>query len=56
MDKILDRIRNFLHDFFVGAAYFEFEQTIRAEKLARHDLFLLLTYGDLLGLPILPPY
>lgn len=56
MDKILDRIRNVLRDFFVGAAYLEFEQTIRAEKVARQDLFLLLTYGDLLGVPILPPY
>jgi hypothetical protein len=56
MGKILDAIRNFLRDFFVGAAYLEFEQTLRAEKLARHDLFLLLMYGNLLGLPVLPPY
>lgn len=56
MEKVLDRIRNFLRDFFVGAAYLEFEQTLRAEKIARHDLFLLLTYGNLLGVPILPPY
>ena len=55
MDRILDRLRSFLRDFFFGAATLEIEQIARHEKLARHDLFLILTFGNLLGIPILPP-
>ncbi len=40
----------------MGMAYWEIEQTARHEKLARHDLFTLVTFGDLLGVPILPPF
>jgi hypothetical protein len=54
MNTILMRLRCFLRDFLFGAAYLEIEQTVRQEKLARHDLFLILTFGDLLGVPILP--
>ena len=56
MGERFDRLKNFLHDFFVGMAYFEIEQTARHEKLARHDLFILLTFGNLLGVPLLPPF
>ncbi len=40
----------------MGVAYWEIEQTARHEKLARHDLFTLVTFGDLLGVPLLPPF
>ncbi len=56
MGERLERLKAFLHDFFVGMAYLEIEQTARHEKLARHDLFLLVTFGDWLGVPILPPF
>jgi hypothetical protein len=56
MGKRLERLKTFLHDFFVGVAYLEIEQTARHEKLARHDLFTLVTFGDLLGVPLLPPF
>jgi len=56
MGERFDRLKRFLRDFFVGMAYFEIEQTARHEKLARHDLFILLTFGDLLGVPLLPPF
>ena len=56
MGERLERLKKSLHDFFVGMAYLEIEQTARHEKLARHDLFILVTFGDLLGVPLLPPY
>lgn len=56
MGERFDRLKKILHDFFVGMAYFEIEQTARHEKLSRHDLFMLLTFGDLLGVPLLPPF
>lgn len=56
MGERFERLKKFLQDFFVGMAYFEIEQTARHEKLARHDLFILLNFGDLLGVPLLPPF
>ncbi len=56
MGERLERFKKFLQDFFVGVAYWEIEQTARHEKLARHDLFTLVTFGDLLGVPLLPPF
>jgi hypothetical protein len=56
MGERLERFKKFLQDFFVGVAYFEIEQTARHEKLARHDLFTVVTFGDLLGVPLLPPF
>ncbi len=52
----IERIKGFLRDFFFGAAYLEIEQTARQEKLSRQDLILLLSFGDLLGVPVFPPY
>lgn len=43
-------------DFFFGATSFEIQQTVRHEKLARQDLILLFSFGDLLGVPVFPPY
>ena len=56
MDHWLDRIRKNLRDFFFGATAFEIQQTVRHEKLARLDLILLFSFGDLLGVPVFPPY
>jgi hypothetical protein len=54
---VLNRIRNGLHDFLTGAALHEMQQAALQERVARQDLFLLVTFGDLIGLPILPsPY
>ncbi|MBM4331996.1 MAG: hypothetical protein FJ117_12400 [Deltaproteobacteria bacterium] len=52
----IDRLKKFLQDFLVGLTSFEIEQTARHEKLARHDLFMLLIFGEQLGIPILPPF
>jgi hypothetical protein len=54
---IFRRFRKGLHDFIFGAALMEFTKVAREERTARQDLFLLLTFGDRLGVPILPsPY
>jgi hypothetical protein len=52
----LDHFRKALKDFFFGATSFEIQKTVRHEKLARQDLILLFSFGDLLGVPVLPPY
>jgi hypothetical protein len=56
MGKKIERLGRFFKDFFVGIAYFEIEQTVRQEKGSRQNLFLLLTFGDLLGVPVFSPY
>ncbi|HEX7373251.1 MAG TPA: hypothetical protein VF372_10540 [Thermodesulfobacteriota bacterium] len=56
MTHPLDRFKKALKDFFFGATAFEIQQTVRQEKLARRDLILLFSFGDLLGVPVFPPY
>lgn len=56
MESGLDRLMKNLRDFFFGATTFEIQQTVRQEKLARRDLILLFSFGDLLGVPVFPPY
>jgi hypothetical protein len=56
LENWLDRIMKNLRDFFFGATAFEIQQTVRQEKLARVDLILLFSFGDLLGVPVFPPY
>jgi hypothetical protein len=51
------RLRKGLRDFIYGAALMEFQKAAREERTTRQDLFLVLTFGDLIGVPILPsPY
>jgi len=52
----LDGFKKALKDFFFGATAFEIRQTVQQEKLARRDLILLFSFGDLLGVPVFPPY
>jgi hypothetical protein len=56
MGKKIESLGKFFKDFFAGIAYLEIEHTVRREKNSRQSLFLLLTFGDLLGVPIYPPY
>jgi hypothetical protein len=56
VDNRLDQVKKALKDFFFGATAFEIEQTVREEKLARLNLVLLFSFGDLLGVPVFPPY
>ena len=52
----LDRLKKILKDLLFGAAYLEIEQTVRQEKLSRLDVLLLFSFGDLLGVPVFPPF
>lgn len=36
--------------------YFEMEQELRRQRADLEHLFVLISFGDLLGVPILPPY
>ena len=56
MENRLSRIIKNVRDFFFGATAFEIQQTVQQEKLARMDLILLFSFGDLLGIPVFPPY
>jgi len=56
VDHWRGRIKKNLRDFFFGATAFEIQQTVRQEKLARLDLILLSSFGDILGVPVFPPY
>jgi hypothetical protein len=51
-----DHFSKAVKDFLFGATSFEIQQTVRHEKLARRDLILLFSFGDLLGVPVFPPY
>lgn len=45
-----------LGDFVFGMTYFEMLRTLRKERAEREHLFVLISFGDLIGVPILPPY
>ncbi len=50
--RFLDRVREFLY----GMMGYEFAHTALEERGALETLFILITMGDIIGLPILPPY
>ena len=45
-----------LRGFLYGMTYYEMVRTLRKERADREHLFLLISFGDLIGVPILPPY
>ncbi len=45
-----------LRDFIYGMTYFEMEKELRRQRADLEHLFVLISFGDLLGVPILPPY
>ena len=54
-----ERFRAFdkwLRGFLYGMTYFEMEKELRRQRADLEHLFVLISFGDLLGLPILPPY
>jgi hypothetical protein len=54
---IFTRFPKALRDFIFGAALMEFQKVAREERTARQDLFLVVAFGDFIGIPILPsPY
>ena len=49
-------VDNWLRGFIYGMTYFEMEQELRRQRADLEHLFVLISFGDLLGVPILPPY
>ncbi len=49
---LLQRVREFLY----GMIGYEFEQHIVEMRSAMEALFMAITFGDMIGLPIIPPY
>ncbi|MBI4494651.1 MAG: hypothetical protein HY690_17885 [Chloroflexi bacterium] len=45
-----------LRDVLYGMTAYEFERTARERRAELEDLFTLVVFGDLLGLPILPSH
>ncbi|MGA2237345.1 MAG: hypothetical protein ABSG23_17935 [Terriglobales bacterium] len=49
--SFLDKVR----EFFYGMIGFEFEQQAREQRGELESVFMLLTLGDMLGVPVMPP-
>jgi len=45
-----------LRDILYGATIYEMVRDLRKERGQLEHLFILVVFGDLLGVPILPPY
>jgi hypothetical protein len=54
--KTLNKIRKTLNEIFYGMTLYELELEFRKEKGNINNLFMLVVFGDLVGLPILPPH
>ncbi len=52
LHEIWDWIRGFLYGMFL----YDAEKVFRRERADLEHLFVLISFGDLLGVPILPPY
>lgn len=56
---ICDKVRNVIQagrQILYGMTTFEWVHCLQQERSEVEHLFMLITFGDLLGLPILPPY
>ncbi len=45
-----------LREFFFGMAGYEFERHAIEMRAAMENVFMAITLGDMIGLPVLPPY
>jgi hypothetical protein len=52
----LKAFSNTLREIMYGFTVHELDMELRKEKGSIDDLFMLVVFGDLVGLPILPPY
>ena len=49
-------MRQFLKEFFYGMTSYEFVQHALELRGSLHKLFMLGVFGEMLGVPVLPPY
>ena len=56
MPSLLQRISRTLAEVLYGMAIHDQVRALARHRGTREHLFVLISFGDLLGLPILPPY
>ncbi len=49
-------LSQWLQGFMYGLTFYEMELEMRKQRADLEHLFVLISFGDLLGVPILPPY
>ena len=52
----LKKIKKILGEVFYGFTIHELDLEMKKERGHTENLFMLMIFGDLLGLPVLPPY
>jgi hypothetical protein len=55
MEKRLGRTPQMLKDFFYGLTGYEFARYALAKRHEMESIFMVVTFGDLIGIPVLPP-
>jgi hypothetical protein len=48
--------RSALREFVYGMGSYEFARHAMEERAARESLFMVVTLGDMIGVPVMPPY
>lgn len=59
MSKLRKKIRDILDwigGFLYGMMFYEYVRAFRRNRADLEHLFVLISFGDLLGVPVLPPY
>ncbi len=50
------RIAAWVRGFLYGLLLYDMEKFFRRQRGELEDLFMFVTFGDMIGLPVLPPY
>jgi hypothetical protein len=59
LPRLKTKLRDFLKaagEVWYGMTAYDFVMTVRRERAYLERIFILIVFGDLLGVPILPPY
>lgn len=59
LSKLIKRLNHYLHIFaniIYGASIYEMVRDLNKERGKLERMFILIVFGDLLGIPVLPPY
>ncbi|MEN6321123.1 MAG: hypothetical protein ABFD82_20580 [Syntrophaceae bacterium] len=56
LDAVLDRTRKTLNEVFYGMTAYELELEMKKEKGSLNTLLMLMVFGDMIGVPLFPPY
>ena len=56
LTREMQSLANTLREILYGMSVYEWVREIEKERGSVERLFVLVTFGDLLGVPILPPY